>query len=182
MHVNRITAAAFQNAPEVGRAQEAVPLYTPQQRARRDASRWTLVQGVLAPVQFLACLISIALITRFFVSHEGLNAAHWSVWVKTTLLLTIMITGAIWEKEVFGQYLFAKSFFWEDVVSMLVIGVHLFYAWSATQSNWPDSQILSIALLAYGLYLVNAAQFIYKLRQARLSAPDRQAIEREGQL
>ena len=27
------------------------PLYTTQQRLRRDASGWTLVQGILAPIQ-----------------------------------------------------------------------------------------------------------------------------------
>jgi 3-vinyl bacteriochlorophyllide hydratase len=170
MQVNRINAAEFQNAPELGRVRVQVPLYTPEQRAKRDASPWTLVQGILAPIQFFACLVSIALICRFLLTEEGLPAAHWSVWIKTALLLIIMVTGAIWEKEVFGQYLFAKPFFWEDVVSMAVISMHLFYAWAATQSDWPAGQILSLALIAYALYFVNAAQFIYKLRLARLSA------------
>ena len=30
------------------------PLYTPEERARRDRSPWTVVQGVLAPLQLLA--------------------------------------------------------------------------------------------------------------------------------
>ena len=37
----------------------AQPLYTAEERLRRDASPWTLVQGVLAPVQFLVFLVSL---------------------------------------------------------------------------------------------------------------------------
>ena len=86
-------------------------LYTPEQRARRDATRWTWVQGVLAPVQFLVCLISLGLVLRCLLTGEGESAALLSVIVKTVLLYTIMVTGCIWEKVVFGQYLFAAAFF-----------------------------------------------------------------------
>ena len=55
------------------------------------------------------------------------RAATVSVVVKTLLLYTIMITGSIWEKEVFGRYLFAPAFFWEDVFSMLVLALHTAY-------------------------------------------------------
>ncbi len=164
--INQVDAAFFPQAPASSRAAPA-PLYTPEQRQRRDTTKWTLVQGVLAPIQFLACLVSIGLIAHYLLTDTGLFAAHLSVWIKTALLLTIMVTGAMWEKVVFGQYLFAKGFFWEDIVSLLVISVHLLYVWAATQSAWPAASVLSIALLAYGLYIVNAAQFIYKLRLAR---------------
>ena len=40
-------------------------LYTPAERARRDASPWTLVQGILAPVQFLVFAISLVLVLRY---------------------------------------------------------------------------------------------------------------------
>jgi 3-vinyl bacteriochlorophyllide hydratase len=175
MTVHQARAEHFSRDPPAGAVVSA--LYTPEQRARRDSSGWTQVQGVLAPIQFLACLVSMALICRFMLTGEGLFQAHLSVWVKTLLLLTIMVTGAIWEKVVFGQYLFTRAFFWEDVMSMIVIAVHLFYAWAAMQTDWPQSQILSIALIAYVLYLINAAQFIYKLRQARASS----AVPPEGQ-
>ena len=42
----------------------AAPLYTPEQRRRRDATPWTLVQGVLAPIQFLVFVVSLALVLR----------------------------------------------------------------------------------------------------------------------
>ena len=146
------------------------PLYTVEQRARRDATGWTLVQGVLAPIQFLACLVSIALIARTLVTGEGLWLANASVMVKTGLLLAIMVTGSVWEKVVFDHWLFAPAFFWEDVVSMGVIALHLLYV-AALIGGWlAPVPLLLLALAAYALYVVNAAQFVWKLRMARLDA------------
>jgi 3-vinyl bacteriochlorophyllide hydratase len=143
-------------------------LYTPEQRAKRDATKWTLVQGILAPVQFLVCLISAGLVVRFLATGEGLWAANLSVLIKTVLLLTIMITGSIWEKVVFDEWLFAEPFFWEDVVSMGVIALHLLYV-SGLFFGWFESRTLMlIALVAYAAYIVNAIQFILKLRAARM--------------
>jgi 3-vinyl bacteriochlorophyllide hydratase len=116
---------------------EVRALYSPQERLRRDQSVWTLVQGILAPLQFVVFLMSLTLVVRFFYSGEGFELATWSVLAKTSLLYLIMITGAIWEKVVFGQYLFAPAFFWEDVVSMLVIALHSLYLWVWWQGQWP---------------------------------------------
>lgn len=143
-------------------------LYTPEQRAKRDATKWTLVQGILAPVQFLVCLVSAGLVLRFLATGEGLWAANLSVLIKTVLLLTIMITGSIWEKVVFDEWLFAEPFFWEDVVSMGVIALHLLYV-AGLFFGWFDNRTLMlIALVAYSAYIVNAIQFILKLRAARM--------------
>jgi len=142
-------------------------LYTAQERERRDSTVWTLVQGILAPVQFLVFLVSVALVLRFMVTGAGYEIATLSIIVKTGVLLTIMVTGAIWEKVVFGQYLFAEAFFWEDVFSFGVIALHLLYVW-ALVAGWPHDQQMVIALAAYGAYVINAAQFIWKLRMARL--------------
>ncbi|WP_224816625.1 2-vinyl bacteriochlorophyllide hydratase [Hasllibacter sp. MH4015] len=142
-------------------------LYTPEQRERRDATIWTLVQGVLAPVQFLVFLVSLALVARYLLTGAGYDAATLSIIAKTTLLLTIMVTGAIWEKVVFGQWLFAPAFFWEDVFSFAVIALHLAYVW-ALLSRWPADTQMWIALAAYAAYVVNAGQFVWKLRMARL--------------
>ena len=126
--------------------------------------------GVLAPLQFIVFLVSLALVARFLLTGLGETAATASIVVKTMVLYAIMITGAIWEKVVFGRYLFADAFFWEDVVSMLVIALHtaylaalLFNLTSVTNQMW-------LALAAYATYVVNAAQFLLKLRAARLSA------------
>ena len=68
------------------------PLYTAEQRRRRDESRWTLVQGVLAPIQFVVFLVSLWLVLRYFATGDGLVAATVSIVIKTLLLYTIMIT------------------------------------------------------------------------------------------
>lgn len=145
-------------------------LYTPEQRERRDASRWTLVQGILAPVQFLVFLVSLALVLRFLATGEGHEAATVSVVAKTLTLYTIMVTGCIWEKDVFGVWLFAPAFYWEDVFSMAVLALHTAYL-VALATGWlgPRQQML-LALAAYATYVVNAAQFVWKLRMARLQA------------
>lgn len=144
------------------------PLYTPEQRQRRDATPWTLVQGLLAPAQFLAFLVSLVLVLRTLSTGEGADAAAASVVVKTLFLYAIMVTGAIWEKRVFGCYLFAPAFFWEDVFSMLVIALHTAYL-GALCTGWLDvrGQLL-LALAAFATYVINATQFILKLRAARL--------------
>jgi 3-vinyl bacteriochlorophyllide hydratase len=151
--------------------QAATPaLYTPDQRRRRDASRWTFVQGVLAPVQFLVFLISLALVLRFLFTGHGEQAATVSVVVKTLVLYTIMVTGSIWEKDVFGVWLFAPAFYWEDVFSMLVLALHTAYLLALAQGWLGPRALMLLALAAYAAYVVNAAQFVWKLRLARLSA------------
>ncbi|MBC7562898.1 MAG: 2-vinyl bacteriochlorophyllide hydratase [Gemmatimonadaceae bacterium] len=143
-------------------------LYTPEQRVRRDATRWTLVQGILAPIQFLVFAVSVVLVTRSLLTGQGVMAAHVSIIAKTILLYTIMITGAIWEKVVFGQYLFAEAFFWEDAVSFVVIALHTVYLAGLLTGRIPTPALFVIALAAYAVYVVNAVQFILKLRAARL--------------
>ena len=149
------------------------PLYTAAERVRRDTSRWTLVQGLLAPVQFLIFGVSLFLVINYLRTGENHDAAIWSVVVKTFALYTIMITGAIWENVVFGKYLFAHSFFWEDVFSMLVIALHTAYLAALFTGALDSRELMWLALTAYFTYVINAAQFIWKLRLARLEAPAR---------
>lgn len=157
------SSGAHHSAPRTG-------LYTPEERLRRDASPWTLVQGILAPVQFLVFLVSLGLVLRTLLTGEGHEAATISVVVKTLVLYTIMITGCIWEKVVFGVYLFAPAFYWEDVFSMAVLALHTAYL-VALATGWLDMRgQLLLALAAYATYVINATQFLLKLRAARLEA------------
>jgi 3-vinyl bacteriochlorophyllide hydratase len=156
------------------------PLYTAEQRSRRDATVWTLVQGVLAPLQFLVLLVSVVLVWRYLSTGEGQTVATVSIVVKTLTLYTIMITGCIWEKVVFDRYLFAPSFYWEDMVSMLVLALHTAYL-VALATGWLDPrQQMYLALFAYATYAVNAVQFILKLRAARLAGPSPVAPAPQG--
>lgn len=148
-------------------------LYTPEQRRRRDASPWTLVQGILAPVQFLVFLVSLVLVLRYLASGEGYEAASASIVVKTLALYAIMVTGAIWERDVFGIYLFAKPFFWEDVFSILVLALHTAYLVALATGALAPRELMLLALAAYATYLINAGQFLVKLRAARRERPAR---------
>ncbi len=163
MHA-RTTAAEGQGQRSAG------GLYTPEERRRRDESIWTIVQGVLAPVQFLIFLVSLALVLRYLATGDGAYAATLSVIVKTIALYTIMITGSIWEKAVFGKWLFAPAFFWEDVFSMLVLALHSAYLVALGWGLLSEHGLMLLALAAYLTYVVNAGQFIWKLRLARLQA------------
>jgi 3-vinyl bacteriochlorophyllide hydratase len=149
------------------------PLYTEEERRRRDTSPWTLVQGVLAPLQFGVFVVSLCLVLRYLVSGEGLGPATVSVVIKTFVLYAIMATGSLWEKDVFGRYLFARPFFWEDVVSMLVIALHTAYLYAWLTSALDARQQMYLALAAYASYVINAIQFLLKLRAARRDAPKR---------
>ena len=159
-----------------GAPRRRAPLYTPSERQRRDATAWTLVQGVLAPLQFLVFMASLTLVLRYLLSGEGYALANASVVLKTLLLYTIMITGAIWEKVVFGQWLFAPAFFWEDVFSMLVLALHTAYLVALASGALDSRGLMLLALAAYATYVINATQFVVKLRMARLDAARPQVV------
>jgi len=113
-------------------------------------------------------VVSLYLVVDSLKTGANTDWALASVVVKTLVLYAIMVTGAIWEKVVFGQYLFAPAFFWEDVISMLVLALHTASLWVWWQGVWSAPSQLWLALAAYATYGVNAAQYIRKLRMARL--------------
>ena len=161
------------------------PLYTPEERQRRDSTRWTMVQGLLAPIQFFVFLVSVVLVLRYLQTGQGETEATISIVIKTLLLYTIMITGCIWEKVVFGRYLFAHSFFWEDVFSMLVLALHTAYLFALLNGSLSVKEQMLLALAAYATYIINAIQFLLKLRAARLQSQsqteaDNKSIKPQG--
>ena len=124
----------------------------------------------MAPLQFAVLLASLGLVGRYLATGEGLWAATASVLAKTGALYAIMVTGAIWEKAVFGRYLFAPAFYWEDMVSMLVVALHSASAAMLILRLGSPAAQFAVALAGYAAYAVNAAQFVLKLRTARLQA------------
>ena len=158
------------NDPSFATTRSAAALYSPEERRRRDRSRWTLVQGVLAPIQFLIFLVSLILVLRYLATGDGAAAATASIVVKTIALYAIMITGSIWEKAVFGRWLFAAAFFWEDAFSMLVLALHSAYLVALIGGYGTEHGRMLLALAAYATYAINATQFLLKLRAARLQA------------
>lgn len=177
MGTNDFTAEqAARKRPKTGRP----PLYTREERKRRDETKWTLVQGLLAPFQFLVFIVSVWLVCRYLLTGQGETAATISIVIKTITLYTIMVTGCIWEKVVFGRYLFAPAFFWEDVFSMLVLALHTAYLYALATDALAPRQLMVLALAAYAAYVINAAQFLLKLRAARLDYAAQIQRAREG--
>ena len=164
-----------QSSPQV----DGWNLYTPSQRIIRDRTVWTKVQAILAPLQFIVCIISLTLVLRYLFTDEGYYIATVSIVVKSLILFLIMVTGAIWEKVVFGQFLFAEAFFWEDVVSFFVIFFHGLYLYVLLSGDFLPTSQMSVALFAYFLYFINAFQFLRKLRLARQSGQKRASLKGE---
>ncbi len=135
------------------------------------------MQGVLAPIQFAIFAVSLWLVVTYLATGEGFTSATISVVVKTIVLYAIMITGAIWEKDVFGQYLFAPVFFWEDVLSMGVLALHTAYLAAIFLGLGTPREQMLLALAAYAAYVINAGQYLWKLRRARLEAPAQSLAE-----
>ena len=142
-------------------------LYTQKERIRRDNTKWTLVQGVLAPLQFVVFLVSLYFVLNYLLHGTFLHAASISVVIKTFVLCLIMVTGSLWEKAVFDKYLFAKPFYWEDVVSIFVVFLHLLYLFVYFMDFLSIKNQLFVALLAYFAYVINAIQFLFKFKLAR---------------
>lgn len=150
-------------------------MYTPEQIARRDASPWTRVQMILAPIQFVAFLVSFGLVIYYLATGEGYLAATISVLVKIALLWAITITGMLWEKDVYGQYFLAPAFFWEDMGNLVAILTHNAY-FVAQWLGWSQTAVMWLMVFAYVTYLVNVAQFVVKgIRSAR----QRRAVQQQ---
>jgi 3-vinyl bacteriochlorophyllide hydratase len=134
-------------------------MYTSDQLRRREASRWTRVQIILAPIQFLVFLISFALVIRYLVTGEGYLIATISVWIKIALIWALTITGMLWEHDMFDHYFMAKEFFWEDVGNLIAIITHNLY-FVAVWMGANDRVIMWVMVFAYVSYLLNAGQFV----------------------
>ncbi|MEM7703805.1 MAG: 2-vinyl bacteriochlorophyllide hydratase [Pseudomonadota bacterium] len=168
-HVSPVEPAGVKPQVITGQGNKGT-LYSAEERRRRDESVWTLVQGVLAPLQFVVFIVSLGLVIRTLLTGEGAWAADTSIVLKTLVLYTIMVTGSIWEKVVFGKWLFAPAFFWEDVFSMMVLALHTAYLVMLFVGIGSLEARLGVALAGYAAYVINAGQFLWKLRVARLEA------------
>ncbi|MBN1278270.1 MAG: 2-vinyl bacteriochlorophyllide hydratase [Chlorobiaceae bacterium] len=141
-----------------------MPRYTPEQLARRNASPWTKSQAILAPIQFLIFLAGLT-VTWLYKQQIWIDDFGWItffVTLKTLMLFLIFVTGAFFEKEVFGAYAFAPEFFWEDFGSAIAMIVHTSY-FVLFFLGLDENLLIWTALLAYLSYLVNAAQFVIRL-------------------
>jgi 3-vinyl bacteriochlorophyllide hydratase len=65
---------------------------------------------------------------------------------------------------------------------MLVMALHTAYLWIWWEGSWSAGDQLLLALTAYVTYGVNAAQYIRKLRMARLQKPQDSMVNSSAQV
>lgn len=141
--------------------------YTAEQIERRQSSRWTMVQIIGAPIQLLIFIVSLGFVI-YSLSTDGqaFEITNATIIVKIITLYIMFITGMLWEKDVFGHYVFAPEFFWEDVVSSVLLTTHTAYL-VALLAGAPKNLLLLIIIVAYLNYLFNALQYFIKFLKNR---------------
>ncbi|PDV99932.1 2-vinyl bacteriochlorophyllide hydratase [Candidatus Chloroploca asiatica] len=150
-------------------------MYTEDQLRRRERSRWTKVQIILAPIQFVVFLISFALVLRYLATGEGYLITTISIWLKIALIWALTITGMLWEYDMFDHYFMAKEFFWEDVGNLIAIITHNLY-FVAQWMGADTRTVMWVMVFAYVTYLFNAVQFVVRgVNSARQRRSLRQA-------
>lgn len=141
-----------------------MPRYTPEQLAKRNASVWTEIQILLAPVQFVIFLTGIGL-NALYASNPASIDFFWisvAILFKTLFFVILFITGMFFEKDIFGKWVFSKEFFWEDVGSSVATFFHFLYfvlAWK----GYPDDTLVIWATVAYSSYIINAVQYLVRI-------------------
>jgi 3-vinyl bacteriochlorophyllide hydratase len=80
-------------------------------------------------------------------------------------MIGAIVTGALWEHDVFGPYWFAPEFFYEDAMTLNVFLLHLGYLAVVYTEPWALNKALLILSLAYIVYVGNVAQYIIRTHQ-----------------
>lgn len=130
--------------------------------ARRSASIWTKIHPVFALGQLLAFFVSVGLLIGYLRGTVSFEVVHQSVVVKVALMVGAIITGALWEKDVFGQYWFAPQFMAEDTMTVNVFLLHAAYLGMAYAHPENIPTQLGMLIVAYGVYVANVAQYVVR--------------------
>ncbi|ANT64022.1 2-vinyl bacteriochlorophyllide hydratase [Prosthecochloris sp. CIB 2401] len=141
-----------------------MPRYTPDQLAKRNASIWTEVQLILAPLQFVVFLAGVA-VTALYAANDQIFSFYWvsiAILFKSFFFALLFITGAYFEKEIFNKWIFSKEFLWEDIGSVAAGAFHLLYFVMAFLGASHDVLVWE-AFLAYFTYILNALQYLVRI-------------------
>ncbi len=153
--------------------------YTAEQVELRQKSPWTMVQIIGAPVQLLIFLVSAGFVLYSLITGNAFEITNATILVKIITLYFMFITGMLWEKDVFGKYYLSAEFFWEDVVSTVLLTTHTAYL-VALLAGAPKNVLLIVIIIAYINYVINALQYLFKFlnnRQKRgAPKPEKAAI------
>ncbi|MEC9487300.1 MAG: 2-vinyl bacteriochlorophyllide hydratase [Prosthecochloris sp.] len=146
-----------------------MPRYTPEQLAKRNASIWTDIQIILAPLQFFVFLTGV-IVTSLYAAGI-IQTFYWvsiAILFKTLFFALLFITGMFFEKEIFNKWVYSKEFLWEDVGSTVAGAFHLLYfimAWM----GYSNDVLVWEAYLAYFTYIVNALQYLVRIILEKLN-------------
>ena len=147
-----------------------MPRYTPEQLVKRNASVWTDIQIILAPIQFLFFIAGLT-ITALYANSLFITSFYWvslAILFKTLFFALLFITGMFFEKEVFDQWVYSKEFLWEDIGSTIAAFFHLLYFFLAYFGYSRDVLVLD-AFLAYFTYVLNALQYLVRIILEKLN-------------
>ena len=157
-----------------------MPRYTPEQLVKRNASIWTDIQIILAPIQFLFFIAGLT-ITTLYANNLFVSGFYWvslAILFKTLFFALLFITGMFFEKEVFDQWVYSKEFLWEDIGSTIAAFFHLLYfllVWFGASHE----VLLWDAFLAYFTYVLNALQYLVRIILEKLNE---RKLRMDGQL
>jgi 3-vinyl bacteriochlorophyllide hydratase len=133
-----------------------------QVRSRREASKWTRIHPIFALGQLGAFFVSVGFLIAYGFGWVGFAAVHESVLIKIALMIGAIVTGALWEKDVFNWYWFAPDFFFEDAWTVNVFLLHLGYlAVVYTEPSNPAKALL-LLVIAYIVYVANVVQYVWR--------------------
>jgi 3-vinyl bacteriochlorophyllide hydratase len=135
---------------------------TDQVLARRANSMWTRIHPIFALGQLGAFVVSLGILIAYFAGAASFTAVHESVLIKIALMIGAIVTGALWEHDVYGPYWFAPEFFLEDAMTVNVFLLHIAYL-IAVYSH-PSEPIYALIMLgiAYVVYAANVAQYVWR--------------------
>jgi 3-vinyl bacteriochlorophyllide hydratase len=138
--------------------------YTPEQLVKRNASIWTDIQIILAPIQFLFFVAGVTT-TALYANDLFGTSFYWvsvAILFKTLFFALLFITGMFFEKEIFNQWVYSKEFLWEDIGSTIAAFFHLLYFFLAYR-HYPENVLIWDAFIAYFTYVLNALQYLIRI-------------------
>ncbi len=145
---------------------------------RRRTSMWTMIHPLFAIGQLLAFFVSVGLLIGFFRGAVAFHIVHVSVLIKIGLMVGAVVTGSLWEHDMYGFWWFAPEFLLEDVMTLIVFVFQLSYL--AVVAFHPDflAAIVMMLCIAYTVYVINVAQYIHRTQvQKQETATARQQLK-----
>jgi 3-vinyl bacteriochlorophyllide hydratase len=135
--------------------------------ARRRASIWTTIHPFFAFGQLFTFVVSVGLLVAYLFGKVPFSYVAISVLIKIGLMVGAMVSGAFWERDVFGQFWFAPEYFVEDVITAIVFYLHLAYLYAVYFAPFDGKLTLPTLVIAYTAYVINVGQYVIRHGKVR---------------